>query len=132
MYDKDGPGWTSVKNLTQHLSFTNIVAETTAEHLDLQGVSRKWSREIVESFTRVNYGQVRYKALVLIPFLLILLQNVDEIHMLEGACSLAATGASSVKGGNFQIFKNFLDRSGAKVHLNTTVCSIRSLYFYRF
>lgn len=64
--------------------------------------------------------------------LLILLQNVDEIHMLEGACSLAATGASSVKGGNFQIFENFLGRSDAKVHLNTTVCTIRLFCFYRF
>jgi hypothetical protein len=40
---------------------------------------------------------------------------------LEGAASLAATSASGIQGGNFQIFENFLNRSGAKVYLNTPV-----------
>jgi hypothetical protein len=48
-------------------------------------------------------------------------QNLDEIHALEGVCSLAATGATAVKGGNWQIFQRFLQESRAKVHLNTTV-----------
>ncbi len=52
--------------------------------------------------------------------------------MLEGACSLAASGASSVKGGNFQIFENFIARSGANVHLNTTVRTISSLHVYSY
>ena len=34
---------------------------------------------------------------------------------------MAANSASSAKGGNFQIMENFLARSGAHVHLNTTV-----------
>jgi len=50
-----------------------------------------------------------------------LYQNVDFIHALEGACSLAGTGASGIAGGNFQIFENFLNRSGANVYLNTPV-----------
>ena len=49
------------------------------------------------------------------------LQNVDKIHALEGLCSLAASGAASVKGGNFQIFEHFLAASQASLHLNTTV-----------
>ena len=44
-----------------------------------------------------------------------------ELHALEGACSMAANSASSAKGGNFQIMEKFLARSGAHVHLNTTV-----------
>ena len=30
--------------------------------------------------------------------MLMILQNVDRIHALEGACSSAANGATSVKG----------------------------------
>lgn len=36
---------------------------------------------------------------------------------------MAATGASSVKGGNFQVFQHFLARSGAHLHLNAQVSS---------
>jgi prenylcysteine oxidase/farnesylcysteine lyase len=39
-------------------------------------------------------------------------------------CSLAATGAAGISGGNYQIFEQFLRRSGASVHLNTNVNSI--------
>lgn len=56
------------------------------------------------------------------------MQDLDKIHALEGFCSLAASGASSVKGGNFQIFEHFLARSGAKVHLNTTVRAIFTIF----
>lgn len=52
----------------------------------------------------------------------VLLQNLDNIHTVGALCSLAANGAYGVKGGNYQIFENFLARSGANVHLNTTVC----------
>lgn len=45
----------------------------------------------------------------------------------QGMVSMAANGASSVKGGNRQIFQQFAKRSGAKIHLNTIVKSIRKL-----
>lgn len=34
---------------------------------------------------------------------------------------MAATGASGIQGGNFQIFEQFLNRSGANVYLDTAV-----------
>ena len=37
---------------------------------------------------------------------------------------MAASGASSVKGGNFQIFEHFLAASKASLYLNTTVKSV--------
>ena len=61
---------------------------------------------MVESATRVNYGQ-----------------DADKIHALEGMCSLATDGASSVKGGNYQLFEEFVKRSNATVHFNTAVGS---------
>jgi prenylcysteine oxidase / farnesylcysteine lyase len=48
-------------------------------------------------------------------------QNVDHIHALEGLCSMATNSASGIKGGNFKIFEQFLEHSGANVHLNTAV-----------
>jgi len=75
--------------------------------LDSIGMDKRWTRELVEAATRVNYAQ-----------------NVDEIHALSGLVSMAATGASSVKGGNYQVFEQFVDRSRAKLHLNTTVTAI--------
>ena len=36
---------------------------------------------------------------------------------------MAANGASGIKGGNFLIFEQFLNRSGANVYLNTPVSS---------
>src|SRR6266404_1246813 len=49
------------------------------------------------------------------------MQNIDEIHALEAACSLAADCGVSVKGGNWQIFEQFVKRSGARVFLGTEV-----------
>ena len=43
---------------------------------------------------------------------------------MEAAVSIAASGAASIKGGNWQIFENFVHRSGARVFLNTNVTSI--------
>ena len=34
---------------------------------------------------------------------------------------MAASGATGIAGGNFQIFENFIAESGANVYLNTTV-----------
>ena len=36
----------------------NIDLHRAAEYLDLQGVDRRFTRELVEAATRVNYGQV--------------------------------------------------------------------------
>jgi len=104
IYTLEAPRWDNISSLATTYRWTDMVAQTTAEYLDTHGVSPKFTREFVEAATRVNYGQ-----------------DVDKIHALEGACSMAATGASSVKGGNFQIFEQFLLRSKAKLFLNTSV-----------
>lgn len=44
---------------------------------------------------------------------------------------MAATGASSVAGGNFQIFEKFVEHSKATVRLNTTVRSLPALLMIR-
>ncbi|KAF7339982.1 Prenylcysteine lyase [Mycena venus] len=107
LYSPEAPKWDNITHLSSTLEWTELVSQSTSDYLRSEGVSDKFISELVEASTRVNYGQ-----------------NADEIHALEGACSLAPTGASAVQGGNFQVFEQFLKRSQANVYLNTTVKSI--------
>lgn len=104
LYKKDTPVWSDYAQLATNLKWSSILSRTTAEYFEVSGVSPMFTREMIEAATRVNYGQ-----------------NVDKIHGLEGAVSMAANGVSSVKGGNWQVFSNFLNASGASVYLNTNV-----------
>ncbi|KAL4068392.1 Prenylcysteine lyase-domain-containing protein [Scleroderma yunnanense] len=107
LYTTESPRWDDVAHLVEKMGWTDFVNSTTLDYLTEKGISEKWTREMVESATRVNYGQ-----------------NVDGIHALEGACSLAANGAFGVVNGNFHIFENFLKHSGANVYLDTEVKDI--------
>jgi prenylcysteine oxidase / farnesylcysteine lyase len=101
--------WNSVEQVSAALNFTEIVAQDAATHLANQGVGDTYAFEVVESSTRVNYGQ-----------------DLDKIHGLGGLVSMAANGAKQIKGGNFQIFENFVRESKASVHLNTRVTGLQS------
>ncbi|THH01023.1 hypothetical protein EW026_g1609 [Hermanssonia centrifuga] len=107
--------FTNLTTLAEELGWTEMIGQTTADYFDGQGIDPRWTREMIESATRVNYGQ-----------------NADEIHALEGMCSLAATGASQIKGGNWLIFDQFLKRSNATVFLNTTVTSVTQVHENKF
>nr|BAH22596.1 hypothetical protein [Pholiota nameko] len=107
LYSPASPKWDNITNLSATLGWIENLNTTTAEYLAKQGVSEKYTNEVVEAATRVNYGQ-----------------NVNSLHALEGAVSMAGTGANGIKGGNFQLFEQFLNRSGANVYLNTPVSSI--------
>ena len=100
-------GWSSVEQVSSMLNFTELTPTYTAPYLLSQGVGKDFIYEFVEGSTRVNYGQ-----------------DVDKLHALEGLVSMATDGAVTTTGGNFQIFAAFLDRSNAKVHLNTTVTGL--------
>ncbi|KAJ6604259.1 Prenylcysteine lyase-domain-containing protein [Mycena vulgaris] len=107
LYSPETPKWDNLPHLASSLGWSGLLVQSTSDYLIGEGVSHKFITELVEASTRVNYGQ-----------------NADEIHALEGACSLAPTGASAVEGGNFQVFEQFLNHSKANVYLNTTVKSI--------
>ena len=107
LYTPRAPRFSNITTLASSLGWTPVIASTAAEYFDTQGVSRLFSRELIDAATRVNYGQ-----------------DVDALHALEGLCSLAAEHAASVRGGNFQVFAQFLARSNASVHLKTEVTSL--------
>ncbi|KAK8845403.1 hypothetical protein IAR55_006116 [Kwoniella newhampshirensis] len=87
--------------------FTTRTGEDWAKNV--VKVSDRWMGEIMEGGTRVNYAT-----------------DLNLIHALGAGVSLAASGASQVQGGNWQIFQNMLDDSKAKMHLGTEVVDIIS------
>ncbi|KAF8531007.1 Prenylcysteine lyase [Gautieria morchelliformis] len=107
IYEPSTPSWENVTDISNHLNLSASASVTTVEYFDALKINKKYSREMIEAMTRVNYGQ-----------------NIDQIHALEGLVSQAANGASGVQGGNYKIFEQFLAHSSAKVHLNTTVESL--------
>ena len=50
--------WQDLSHLAASFEWTSLINSTTAEYLDGQGINPKFTREMVESATRVNYGQV--------------------------------------------------------------------------
>lgn len=98
----------SIADISASLNFTSLTSVSASDYLAANGVNSLFTHELVDAATRVNYGQ-----------------NVDDIHALEGMVSLAANGAQSVIGGNWQIFDLWAKKSGADVHLNTAVKTLR-------
>jgi prenylcysteine oxidase/farnesylcysteine lyase len=107
LYSPLSPVWDTIESLSGALGFKMHVAQSTDEYFIAQGVSAQFTHEMVEAATRVNYGH-----------------NVEDIHALEGACSMAADKASSVVGGNFQVFEHMIAASGARLALETEVCNV--------
>ncbi|KAG8959873.1 hypothetical protein FRC03_007347 [Tulasnella sp. 419] len=99
--------WRSVEELSEMLGFSDIHDRTADKWYDSKNINPKFTRELIEGATRVNYCQ-----------------DIDQIHGLGGAVSMAANGASQVEGGNFQIFEGFLKHSDAQVHLGSTITSL--------
>lgn len=81
-------------------------------------VGKLWMDEIIEASTRVNvsgsFSGLTHQYCA----------DIDGIHGLGAAVSLAAGGASSVAGGNYQIFERMLKDSLADVRLQTEVTEI--------
>ncbi|OZJ06019.1 hypothetical protein BZG36_01079 [Bifiguratus adelaidae] len=97
-----------VRDIVSHLGIQALVNQSAESYfIDQKGLKRSYMDEIVQSATRVNYGQ-----------------DLDELHAFGAMISMAAAGAKSVAGGNYQIFEHFLSKSGASLHLNTSVLSI--------
>lgn len=53
--------------------------------------------------------------------------DMNQIHALGAAVSLATRGAQAVEGGNFRIFEGMMDESKATLRLGTEVSAVPSL-----
>ncbi|KAG9004826.1 hypothetical protein FRB90_010688 [Tulasnella sp. 427] len=104
MYTLSMSQWTSVNSLTNNLGFANYTAQSGLDVFTSHGVSAKFAEEMIEAATRVNYAR-----------------DVNMIHGVGAGVCMVPDGAAQIAGGNFKIFEEFIKRSGAKLHLNTTV-----------
>ena len=59
LYGPCGGPYASIHALAESFNWTGVANTTTAEYFDAHGIDRKWTMEMVEAATRVNYGQVR-------------------------------------------------------------------------
>lgn len=50
--------FTNVSAVSSELGWSEITSQTIMDYLDSQGIDARFTRELVEAATRVNYGQV--------------------------------------------------------------------------
>lgn len=83
------------------------VSTPSQSFLEENSIYAPFSSDIIQASTRVNYAQ-----------------NLNQIHGLEAMVCMAADGAMSVHGGNWQIFDRMLKSSSNNVQLDTKVTDI--------
>lgn len=93
-----GYPWKSIEDLAEAINATSLVSTTGMQFFKEKRVSELFIEEMVEAATRVNYAQ-----------------DTDQIHGFGALVSLAASGATGVKDGNYRIFEEFAHRSGARL-----------------
>ncbi|TKY88640.1 hypothetical protein EX895_002271 [Sporisorium graminicola] len=93
-----GYPWSSIEDLAAAVNATALVETTGMQFFKDRRVSELFIEEMVEAATRVNYAQ-----------------DTDKIHGFGALVSLAASGATGVKQGNYRIFQEFARRSGAHI-----------------
>ncbi|KAF1843973.1 prenylcysteine oxidase-like protein 1 precursor [Cucurbitaria berberidis CBS 394.84] len=107
IYDEPIFPWKSLSDVVEQVGLLEVTGVTGEQYLKANGIGEAFAKEIIQASTRVNYAS-----------------NLPYIHGLETMVCMATNGAMQIKGGNWQIFANMLDSSGATVHLNTTVARI--------
>ncbi|VDC01974.1 unnamed protein product [Peniophora sp. CBMAI 1063] len=110
LYLPTPPRWTNITSVVTELGWADQVMLTGEEYFSSQGVGEKFIHELIGAATRVNYAQ-----------------DADKIHALEASVSLAATGATAIKGGNWKVFDQFVKRSGAKLYLKDKVETVKKV-----
>ncbi|GAC95783.1 hypothetical protein PHSY_003359 [Pseudozyma hubeiensis SY62] len=93
-----GYPWSTIEDLAAAINATSLVQTTGMQFFKERRVSELFIEEMVEAATRVNYAQ-----------------DTDRIHGFGALVSLAASGATGVKHGNYRIFEELARRSGARI-----------------
>lgn len=108
IYERPLFPWKSLSDVVQLAGLTEITGLTGEQYLQSKGISPKFSNEVVQASTRVNYAS-----------------NLGTIHGVEAMVCLATNGAMSIAGGNWRIFSHMLSSSDSiSTHLNNTVSRI--------
>ncbi|RGP78090.1 prenylcysteine oxidase farnesylcysteine lyase [Fusarium longipes] len=97
----------SLSQRAEQLGLNRITSLTGEQVLKNANIDPRFSREILQVATRVNYAS-----------------NLAYIHGLETLVSLATDNAMSVETGNWRIFEEMILDSRATVYRNVTVASV--------
>jgi prenylcysteine oxidase/farnesylcysteine lyase len=107
MYEEPVFPFASLTQAAQDVGLLTATSATGEAFLRENSISSLFGREIIQASTRVNYAQ-----------------NIDNFHGLETMVCMAANGAMSVEGGNWQIFANMVASAKASILLETEVTRI--------
>jgi prenylcysteine oxidase/farnesylcysteine lyase len=107
MYEEPVFPFSSLTQAAQDVGLLAVTSATGEAFLRENSISSSFAREIVQASTRVNYAQ-----------------NINNFHGLETMVCMAANGAMSVEGGNWQIFANMVASAKANIMLETEVTKI--------
>lgn len=107
MYEEPVFPFASLTQAAQDVGLLAVTSATGEDFLRENSISSLFAREIIQASTRVNYAQ-----------------NIDNFHGLETMVCVAANGAMSVEGGNWQIFANMVASAKVSIMLETEVTSI--------
>lgn len=106
-YEANFP-YESLDVISRITGFLAVVDKTADEYfIKEEGISRAYVKEFAQAVLRGNY-----------------VQNTDSAHALSLLVSFSAEDASSVKGGNWQIFDNFVKQAQVDLKLDTKITSI--------
>ncbi|KAK5133034.1 hypothetical protein LTR08_008239 [Meristemomyces frigidus] len=107
MYDAPVFPFASLTQAVEDVGLLSVVSATGEQYMLENGIKGDFGHDIVQASTRVNYAQ-----------------NLKHIHGLEAMVCMAAEGAMSVEGGNWQIFYNMIAAAQATTLLGTQVTSM--------
>jgi prenylcysteine oxidase/farnesylcysteine lyase len=107
MYEAPAFPFASLTEVAFEMGLLEATTVRGVDFLEANNIAERFSQEIIQASTRVNYGQ-----------------NLYSIHGLETMVCMATDGAVAVEGGNWQIFARMLIASKAHVQLNSSVTQI--------
>lgn len=108
MYNEKFP-FQDLTDVAREVDLLSVTSQTGSELLRAAGVGERFSRELIQASSRVNYAQ-----------------NLQHFHGLETMVCMSTDGGMSVEGGNWQIFDGMVKRSGAHVELGTKVFEVET------
>ncbi|KAI9027288.1 Prenylcysteine lyase-domain-containing protein, partial [Phycomyces nitens] len=111
LYSNDTLAYYSIEEAFKGVGLYDLLNISAQDYLETKmSVNTVFSQEIVQSATRANYGQ-----------------DIDTLHALGAMVSLAAKNSWSIQGGNFRIFEEFAERSGADIRMETRVKRVEKI-----
>ncbi|KAI1324520.1 prenylcysteine oxidase [Xylariaceae sp. FL0255] len=107
LYEEPFFPFRSLSTRAYQLDLVKITSLTGRQFLSQNKLDNLFAHHIVQASTRVNYAS-----------------NLEFIHGLGTMVAMAPEGAKAVEGGNWRIFANMVNASGAVLHLNMATTDI--------